>query len=66
MNVRRCERHIQELCVKNSGMPRAHFIKSSRATKTNLNWVDDEIAHGQGYSAALARFKPSIMEQQEA
>ena len=63
--VRRSERQIQELCVKNSGMPRPHFIKSFPGNETNVKWIADEIANGKGYGAVLARFKPSIIEQQE-
>ncbi len=64
--VRQREREIQELCVKNSGMPRPHFIKSFPGNETNLKWIADEITNGKGYAAALVRFKPSIVEQQEA
>ena len=63
--VRQREREIQELCVKNSGMPRPHFIKSFPGNETNLKWIADEITNGKGYAAALVRFKPSIVEQQE-
>ncbi|HEX4859341.1 MAG TPA: RNA polymerase sigma factor RpoD, partial [Usitatibacteraceae bacterium] len=63
--VRRSEREIQELCVKNSGMPRPHFIKSFPGNETNLKWIADEITNGKGYAVTLARFKPSIIEQQE-
>ncbi len=63
--VRRREREIQELCVKNSGMPRPHFIKSFPGNETNVKWVADEIAGGKAFAAGLAKFKPSIVEQQE-
>lgn len=64
--VRRHEREIMELCTKNALMPRAHFIKVFPGNETNLKWVAEEIALGKNYSAALARFKPSILEQQDA
>jgi len=64
-SVRQRERHIQELCVKNSSMPRAHFIKSFPGNETNLKWITEEITNGKGYSAALVKFKPSIIEEQE-
>ena len=64
--IRKREREIQELCVKNSAMPRPHFIKSFPGNETNLKWIADEITNGKGYAAALVRFKPSIIEQQEA
>ena len=64
-SVRQRERHIQELCVKNSSMPRAHFIKSFPGNETNLKWITDEITNGKGYAAGLVKFKPSIIEEQE-
>ncbi len=63
--VRQREREIQELCVKNAGMPRPHFIKSFPGNETNVKWIAEEIANGKGFAAALAKFKPSIVEQQE-
>jgi RNA polymerase primary sigma factor len=65
-SVRSRERLIMELCTKNSNMPRSHFIKTFPGNETNLRWVVDEIALGKSYSAALARFKPSVIEQQDA
>ena len=64
-SVRQRERHIQELCVKNSSMPRVHFIKSFPGNETNLKWITEEITNGKGYAAALVKFKPSIIEEQE-
>jgi RNA polymerase primary sigma factor len=63
--VRQRERLIQELCVKNGGMPRPHFIKSFPGNETNIKWIADELAHGKAYAVALTKFKPSIIEQQE-
>ena len=64
-SIRQRERHIQELCVKNSSMPRPHFIKSFPGNETNLKWITEEITNGKGYAAALVKFKPSIIEEQE-
>ena len=64
-SVRQRERHIQELCVKNASMPRPHFIKSFPGNETNLKWIAEEITNGKSYAAALAKFKPSIIEEQE-
>jgi RNA polymerase primary sigma factor len=64
--IRQREREIQELCVKNSGMPRPHFIKSFPGNETNVKWIADEIGNGKAYALALTKFKPSILEQQEA
>ena len=64
--VRRHEREIMELCTRNANMPRAHFIKVFPGNETNLKWANEEIASGKVYAKALDRFKPAVMEQQEA
>ncbi|HET9576886.1 MAG TPA: RNA polymerase sigma factor region1.1 domain-containing protein, partial [Usitatibacter sp.] len=64
--VRGHEREIMELCTKNASMPRAHFIKVFPGNETNLKWANEEVASGKAYSKALERFKPAVVEQQEA
>jgi RNA polymerase primary sigma factor len=64
--VRRHEREIMELATRNANMPRAHFIKVFPGNETNLKWANEEVASGKVYAKALERFKPAVMEQQEA
>ncbi|HRE13404.1 MAG TPA: RNA polymerase sigma factor RpoD [Usitatibacteraceae bacterium] len=64
--VRGHEREIMELATRNANMPRAHFIKVFPGNETNLKWVGEEIGAGKAYAKALDRFKPAIVEQQEA
>jgi RNA polymerase primary sigma factor len=64
--VRGHEREIMELATKNANMPRAHFIKVFPGNETNMKWAAEEVASGKAYSKALERFKPAVMEQQEA
>jgi RNA polymerase primary sigma factor len=64
--VRQYEREIMELCVNKAGMPRTHFIKSFPGNEGNLKWVSHEVAAKKAYSAALARYEPAIVEQQQA
>ncbi len=64
--VRSHEREIMELATRNANMPRAHFIKVFPGNETNLKWVNEEIASGKAYAKALDRFKPAVVEQQEA
>ena len=64
--VRGHEREIMELATKNANMPRAHFIKVFPGNETNLKWANEEVASGKAYAKALERFKPAVMEQQEA
>ncbi|TXF13125.1 RNA polymerase sigma factor RpoD [Pelomicrobium methylotrophicum] len=63
--VRKYERAIMDLCVEKAGMPRNHFIKTFPGNETNLKWVDQEVAARKPYSAALERFRPAILEQQQ-
>jgi RNA polymerase primary sigma factor len=64
--VRSHEREIMELCTKNANMPRQHFIKVFPGNETNMKWAAEEVASGKVYAKALERFKPAVMEQQEA
>jgi RNA polymerase primary sigma factor len=64
--VRGHEREIMELCTKNAAMPRAHFIKVFPGNETNLKWTAEEVASGKAYAKALERFRPAVVEQQEA
>ncbi len=64
--IRNHERAIMHICVNSAAMPRAHFIKAFPGNEINLKWVSDEMAARKSYSAALARFKHAIMEQQES
>ncbi len=63
--TRRHERHIQQLCVTKSNMPRPHFIKVFPGNETNLRWVGNEITARHPYSSQLTRFQPAIMESQQ-
>jgi RNA polymerase primary sigma factor len=63
--TRRHERHIQQLCVTKSNMPRPHFIKVFPGNETNLRWVGNEIVARHPYSTQLARYQPAIMENQQ-
>src|SRR5881394_936462 len=64
--VRSHEREIMELCTRNANMPRAHFIKVFPGNETNVKWAGEEVTSGRVYAKALERFRPAIMEQQEA
>jgi RNA polymerase primary sigma factor len=64
--VRSHEREIMDLCTRNANMPRAHFIKVFPGNETNLKWSGRGSRLGKVYAKALERFKPAVMEQQEA
>ena len=63
--VRGHERKILDFCVEKSGMPRPHFIKSFPGNEINLEWLDNELASQPAYVERLARYRHSIIDQQE-
>ncbi len=64
-DIRTHERKVLEFCVNKSGMPRQHFIKSFIGNEVNLNWLDDELASDKPYTEVLARYKDSVIDQQD-
>ncbi|MBX9694394.1 MAG: RNA polymerase sigma factor RpoD [Cyanobacteria bacterium] len=62
--VRGHERNILELCVTKANMPRTDFIKAIVQNEDNLDWVQQEISAKKPYSAALACFQATILDQQ--
>ncbi len=63
--VRGHERKVMDFCVDKSGMPRAHFIKSFPGNEINLAWLDAELSLDKPYVERLARYKHSIVDQQD-
>ncbi len=63
--VRGHERKIMDFCVDKSGMPRTHFIKSFPGNEINLAWLDTELSLDKPYIERLARYKHSIVDQQD-
>jgi RNA polymerase primary sigma factor len=64
-DVRRSERHIQELCVTKVRMPRPHFIKAFPSNEVNLQWVAHELQTKNTYNEALSRYEYAIVEHQQ-
>jgi RNA polymerase primary sigma factor len=63
--VRTYERNVMQLSVDKAQMPRQHFIKEFPGKETNVRWVKNEIEAHRPWSAALERFEPAIVEQQQ-
>jgi len=63
--IRGHERKVMEFCVEKSGMPRAHFIKSFPSNEVNMLWLDLELAQDKPYIERLARYRHSILDQQD-
>jgi RNA polymerase primary sigma factor len=63
--VRGHERKVMDFCVEKSGMPRPHFIKSFPGNEINMEWLDEELAQNKPYIERLARYRHSILDQQD-
>ena len=62
--VRSYERGILDICVKKSGMPRPHFIKSFPGNEVNLQWLSAEMRARKPYVEMLARYQHDIVDNQ--
>jgi RNA polymerase primary sigma factor len=63
--VRKCEREIQLLCIERVRMPRVHFMARVAGRESHGAWVDEEIAAGETWSAALQKYRPALIEAQK-
>ncbi len=59
--IRRYEREVMTICVKNAGMPRKEFIISFPGSETDLMWVDRQIRRGQNFSEAMVHLRDDII-----
>ncbi len=63
--VRRLEREIMMICVRQAGMPRKDFIATFPKNETNVRWIDKHIRAKRKHSAALGRLKEEVMRRQQ-
>jgi RNA polymerase primary sigma factor len=64
-NVRRLEKQIMFICVRQAGMQRKDFISSFPKNETNLGWLDKHIRAKRKYSSILAKMRPEILRAQK-
>jgi RNA polymerase primary sigma factor len=62
--VRRLEREIMTICVRQAGMPRKDFIATFPKNETNTRWIDKHIRAKRKHSAALGRLKEEVTRRQ--
>ncbi|HEB95337.1 MAG TPA: RNA polymerase sigma factor RpoD, partial [Sedimenticola thiotaurini] len=62
--IRNQERAIMDLCVGDARMPRKEFITSFPDNETNLDWIDQQIEAGKGYSRALEGVREDVLRAQ--
>ena len=63
--VRRNERTILGLCVRNAGMPRRTFIQTFPSNEVNEAWVDTLVAMKEPWSEAVGNLKVEITRAQK-
>ena len=63
--VRRLEREIMAVCVRQAGMPRKDFISTFPKNETNVRWIDKHIRAKRKHSAPLGRLKEEVVRRQQ-
>ena len=64
-DVRRLEREIMTVCVRQAGMPRKDFIGTFPKNETNVRWIDKHIRAKRKHSAALGRLREEVVRRQQ-
>lgn len=63
--VRRQERAIMQLCVRDARMPRADFLRQFPGHETDTAWVDSVLKGKPKYAEAIERLKDDIQRNQQ-
>ncbi|WP_341708597.1 RNA polymerase sigma factor RpoD [Halopseudomonas sp.] len=63
--IRKQERAIMQLCVRDARMPRADFLRSFPGNEINEDWVDALLADSPRYSEGLQTLKSDIQRAQK-
>ena len=63
--VRRLEREIMAVCVRQAGMPRKDFIGTFPRNETNVRWIDKHVRAKRKHSAALGRLREEVVRRQQ-
>jgi RNA polymerase primary sigma factor len=62
--IRKLERLLLQICVRDARMPRKDFLASFPKNETNPKWIDKHIRSKRKHSSALARMKEDILRAQ--
>ena len=62
--VRKQERQIMKLCVKQGKMARKTFVTTLPKNETNLEWIDSLIKKDPSNADALLKVKPEVLKSQ--
>jgi len=63
--IRKQERAIMQLCVRDARMPRADFLRGFPGNEVNEGWVDSLLAEKPRYAEGLEAAKPDIIRAQK-
>ncbi|HDY97610.1 MAG TPA: RNA polymerase sigma factor RpoD [Pseudomonas sabulinigri] len=63
--IRKLERAIMQLCVRDARMPRTDFLRSFPGNEVDQGWVDSLLAGKPRYAEALEAVKPDILRAQK-
>ncbi|WP_447745027.1 RNA polymerase sigma factor RpoD [Pseudomonas nicosulfuronedens] len=64
-SVRRGERAIMQLCVRDARMPRADFLRQFPGHETDTAWVDAILKGKPKYAEAIERLRDDILRNQQ-
>lgn len=64
-SVRRQERAIMQLCVRDARMPRADFLRQFPGHETDTAWVDSVLKGKPKYAEAIERLRDDIQRNQQ-
>ncbi len=62
--VRRYERTIMTLCVRNAGMPRKVFVETFPGHEVDEDWIENHLKSGNPWSQALENLQIEIVRAQ--
>jgi RNA polymerase primary sigma factor len=62
--IRRQERLIMQICVRDARMPRKDFLSSFPKSETDLTWIEKHIRAKRKHSSTLAKLKDDVLRAQ--
>ncbi len=62
--IRRTEREVMRLCVKNADMPRKDFIAAFPGHETDTSWIDSQIRSRKAYAKSLKAVRDDVVRIQ--
>ncbi|MDQ2070858.1 RNA polymerase sigma factor RpoD [Natronospira bacteriovora] len=65
VRIRKLEREIMRISVKDAGMPRKEFIKCFPDNETSTDWLDRQIRAKRKWSSGLNRHRDAIVRVKE-